>query len=110
MPLIAKQLVDPTDGFVDQHLPAGWRNQDIFGCGAVALALQGPLRGQVQAGSGRQLNNESLRRWAARLDLETKIDVKLERVRRHHGVAEFATRNVKDLQGYGFERVWDPCA
>ena len=26
----------------------------------------------------------------------------------HHGVTEFATRNIKDFEGLGFENVWDP--
>jgi uncharacterized protein len=29
---------------------------------------------------------------------------------RHHGVSEFATRNVKDFQSFGFAKVWDPIA
>ncbi len=27
---------------------------------------------------------------------------------RHHGVTQFATANVKDFQGLGFEKVWNP--
>ena len=27
---------------------------------------------------------------------------------RHHGVTDFATSNVKDFEGFGFKRVWDP--
>ncbi|MFM8358316.1 MAG: hypothetical protein ACKOET_07130 [Verrucomicrobiota bacterium] len=27
---------------------------------------------------------------------------------RHDGVTEFATANVKDFEGFGFERVWNP--
>lgn len=34
--------------------------------------------------------------------------VRLALTLRHHGVTEFATRNVKDFQGFGFKRVWDP--
>ena len=26
----------------------------------------------------------------------------------HQGVKELATTNVKDFQGFGFERVWNP--
>lgn len=26
----------------------------------------------------------------------------------HHGVTEFATRNIKDFQGFDFQKVWDP--
>lgn len=28
----------------------------------------------------------------------------------HHGVRELATRNVKDFEGFGFDRVFDPLA
>lgn len=36
-------------------------------------------------------------------------DLRLALALRHHGVKEFATRNVKDFDGFGFQRVWDPC-
>lgn len=36
------------------------------------------------------------------------IDARLALTLRHHGVAEFATTNVKDFQGFGFARVWNP--
>ena len=36
------------------------------------------------------------------------FDVRLAFTLRHHGVTEFATRNTKDFQGLGFDRVWDP--
>jgi predicted nucleic acid-binding protein len=26
----------------------------------------------------------------------------------HHGVTEFATINIKDFEGFGFARVWNP--
>ena len=35
-------------------------------------------------------------------------DVRLGLTLRHHGVREFATANVKDFKGLGFERVWNP--
>jgi toxin-antitoxin system PIN domain toxin len=35
-------------------------------------------------------------------------DARLALTLRHHGVTEFATRNVRHFQSYGFERVWDP--
>ncbi len=35
-------------------------------------------------------------------------DARLALTLRHHGVTDFATRNKKDFQGYGFKRVWDP--
>ncbi|HMP74118.1 MAG TPA: type II toxin-antitoxin system VapC family toxin [Kiritimatiellia bacterium] len=35
-------------------------------------------------------------------------DVRIALTLRHHGVTEFATRNVKDFQIFGFKRVWDP--
>ena len=37
-------------------------------------------------------------------------DARLALTLRHHGVTEFATRNVKDFQGFGFQRVWNPLA
>lgn len=36
------------------------------------------------------------------------IDVRLALTLQHHGVTEFATANVKDFQGLGFARVWNP--
>ena len=35
-------------------------------------------------------------------------DARLALTLRHHGVAEFATANVKDFEGFGFTRVWNP--
>ena len=35
-------------------------------------------------------------------------DARLALTLRHHGVTEFATRNVKDFQGFGFQRLWNP--
>ncbi len=37
-------------------------------------------------------------------------DARLALTLRHHGVAEFATTNVKDFDGFGFSRVWNPLA
>ena len=36
------------------------------------------------------------------------IDARLALTLIHHGVREFATANVKDFQGFGFDRVWNP--
>ena len=36
------------------------------------------------------------------------IDARLALTLRHHGVTEFATRNVRDFESFGFERVWSP--
>lgn len=36
------------------------------------------------------------------------IDLRLAKTLRAHGVTEFATANVKDFQGFGIERVWNP--
>lgn len=36
------------------------------------------------------------------------FDARLALTLRHHGVIEFATANVKDFEGFGFERVWNP--
>ncbi len=35
-------------------------------------------------------------------------DTRLALTLRHHGVKEFATANVKDFEGFGFDRVWNP--
>lgn len=35
-------------------------------------------------------------------------DARLALTLRYHGVSEFATCNVKDFQGFGFKRVWNP--
>ncbi len=37
-------------------------------------------------------------------------DARLALTLRHHGVTEFATANVKDFEGFGFTRVWNPIA
>jgi len=36
------------------------------------------------------------------------FDARFALVLRHFGVTEFATANVKDFQGFGFQRVWNP--
>jgi toxin-antitoxin system PIN domain toxin len=36
------------------------------------------------------------------------FDARLSFTLLHHGVTEFATRNVKDFDTLGFHRVWDP--
>ncbi len=36
------------------------------------------------------------------------IDARIGFVLRHHGVTRFATTNVKDFQGMGFKKVWNP--
>lgn len=35
-------------------------------------------------------------------------DARLALTLRRHGVTEFATRNTKHFQSFGFKRVWDP--
>lgn len=46
---------------------------------------------------------------AAQLPGRLRIyDLRLALTLRHHGVTDFATRNVKDFEGFGFRRVWDP--
>ena len=35
-------------------------------------------------------------------------DARLALTLRQHGVTEFATANVKDFEGFGFARVWNP--
>jgi toxin-antitoxin system PIN domain toxin len=36
------------------------------------------------------------------------FDARLALTLIHHGVGEFATDNVRDFSGYGFDRVWSP--
>ena len=36
------------------------------------------------------------------------IDARLALTLRHHGVTEFAASNVKDFEGFGFMRLWNP--
>jgi len=38
------------------------------------------------------------------------IDARLALTLRFHGVTEFATANVADFHGFGFEHVWNPAA
>ena len=47
---------------------------------------------------------------AARSDFGRRsiFDARLALTLRHHGITEFATRNVRHFQEYGFKRVWDP--
>ena len=45
---------------------------------------------------------------ASGFPLRRIIDARLALTLRHHGVEEFATRNVKDFRGFGFRRVWNP--
>ena len=35
-------------------------------------------------------------------------DARLALTLRYHGVTEFATRNIRDFQKFGFKKVWDP--
>jgi toxin-antitoxin system PIN domain toxin len=35
-------------------------------------------------------------------------DARIALTLRHHGVQELATTNVKDFEGFGFDRVWNP--
>jgi uncharacterized protein len=36
------------------------------------------------------------------------FDARIALTLRHHGVREFATQNIKDFQGFGFQKVWNP--
>jgi toxin-antitoxin system PIN domain toxin len=49
-------------------------------------------------------------RLAARKDFAFRriLDARLAFTLRHHGVTEFATSNVRDFEGLGFVRVWNP--
>jgi toxin-antitoxin system PIN domain toxin len=60
--------------------------------------------------TGSPLLHEQLWRLAAQPDFARRriYDVRLALTLRHHGVTEFATANVKDFEGLGFARVWNP--
>ncbi len=53
---------------------------------------------------------DELWRLAAKPDFARRrvFDARLALTLRHHGVTEFATTNVKDFEGFGFTRVWNP--
>jgi uncharacterized protein len=53
---------------------------------------------------------EDVWRFAAQPNISRRIvfDARLVLTLRHHGVAEFATRNNKHFTGFGFSRVWNP--
>jgi uncharacterized protein len=53
---------------------------------------------------------EDVWRWTQRRGFAFRriIDVRLGLTLRHHGVTEFATTNLKDFQGMGFGKVWNP--
>jgi toxin-antitoxin system PIN domain toxin len=39
---------------------------------------------------------------------QTIFDARLAYTLRHHGVTEFATRDLDHFQDFGFDKVWDP--
>ncbi len=49
-------------------------------------------------------------KWAAKTSTGFRhiIDARLALTLRHHGVTYFATANVKDFEGFGFVKVWNP--
>ena len=53
---------------------------------------------------------KKLWRWAETTEQGYRgiIDARIGLTLRHHGVTHFATANVKDFEGLGFERVWNP--
>jgi len=56
--------------------------------------------------------SSALWRWArsTKAGFRQIIDARLALTLRHHGVDQFATANVKHFQGFGFAKVWNPCA
>jgi hypothetical protein len=56
--------------------------------------------------------SEALRGWARETATGFRhiIDARLAFTLLHHGVTRFATANVRDLEDFGFERVWNPVA
>ena len=53
---------------------------------------------------------ESLMHWAETSDAGFRriIDARLALTLRYYDVTEFATANVRDFSGFGFQRVWNP--
>ncbi|MDN5871766.1 MAG: PIN domain-containing protein [Nitrococcus sp.] len=64
-----------------------------------ALIDSAPIMDQVWKLAARQSTS---RRWI--------FDARIALTLLHHGVTEFATRNSRDFDGFGFKRVWDPTA
>jgi len=82
---------------------------------AAAVAIIQRFRGnrcwRVVDYPGNRLMDEVWRRAAQPGFARTNLyDVRLALTLRYHGVAEFATRNLKHFQHYGFAKVWDPLA
>lgn len=49
--------------------------------------------------------------WAAARETESArriYDIRLALTLRHHGIGSFATANVRDFRGFGFDKVWNP--
>jgi hypothetical protein len=61
------------------------------------------------ASDGNNLH-EALWKSAAQTNFARRriYDARLAMTLRQLGVTEFATANVKDFQGYGFQRIWNP--
>ncbi len=122
---------------VRQYLASVVESADFALCELVLLELYGLLRNPVvcrqpySAAEAAQViqHLRGHRRWAIldypgpQAGLMKKIweaaaqtafpykriyDLRLALTLRHHGVTDFATRNVKDFEGFGFRRVWDP--
>lgn len=53
-------------------------------------------------------NSMWLKSEATNFSFRKIYDVRTALTLLHHGVTEFATRNLKDFGGLGFQRVWDP--
>lgn len=55
---------------------------------------------------------QALWNWATDTErgYRTIVDARIALTLRHHGIREFATMNLKDFQGFGFQRVWNPLA
>ena len=49
--------------------------------------------------------------WARAAQTPARLSIYVIRLAltlRHNNVTDFATRNVKDFQGFGFKKLWDP--
>jgi hypothetical protein len=59
--------------------------------------------------NGRHVH-DSLRNHARKPEFtfRKRYDVRTALILREHGVTDFATINLKDFEGLGFRRVWNP--
>lgn len=89
-------------------------NETPLGAEAAAAVIetwrQHPHWSLISLPAGQRRHHDRLWRHAAATDFAYRrvYDARLGFSLVHQGVTEFATVNVRDFQGLGFERVWNP--